>query len=92
MPVKDIIIVCKCDVLAMRCIQSRILCLGNAAVALVYYLNSLILGGILITNLGRCISCTIIYKDYLKMRVRLSQNRIDAVWQILLRVIDRNND
>ena len=77
---------------AMRCIQSSILRLGNATVTLVYYLNSLILGGILITNLGRCISCAIIYKDYLKMRVRLSQNRIDAVWQKLLRVIDGDND
>ena len=79
MAVQDVVVVGKRDVFTMRGIKPGVLGLGDAAILLMNHSDTVILRRKLIANLWAGVFGPVIYKNHLKIRVRLLQNRIHAI-------------
>ena len=89
--VEDIVVVGECDVLAMRGIEAGVLGLGDAAVFLMDHGDAAVLRRILIADGRARILGPVVHQNHLEVRIRLLQNGIHAVAQVVFGVVYRHD-
>ena len=87
-----VIAVDKGDGRARHRVQAGVACRAQAAVALVYHLDAVVAGGVLVTQRAAGVGAAVVHEDDLQVVVRLLEHRVNASCKILLHVIDRNDD
>ena len=89
--VEDVVVVGERDVLAMRGIEAGVLGLGDAAVFLMDHGDAAVLRRILIADGRAGILGPVVHQNHLEVCIRLLQDRINAVTQVVFGVVHRHD-
>ena len=89
--VEDVVVVGERDVLTMRGIEAGVLGLGDAAVFLMDHGDAAVLRRILIADGRAGILGPVVHQNHLEVRIRLLQNGVHAVAQVVFGVVYRHD-